>query len=98
LSVEVLVTTVPLPAELRVEVDVGQPEAARQKRSVVAHQEPLIVEADTVEIGVDVNVTGTEAVSVEGGRPVDARTSVEEVIELRGSKQIGRASCRERGW
>src|SRR2546426_520326 len=90
LSVEVLVTTVPLPAELRVEVDVGQPDAARQERSVVAHQEPLIVEADTVEIGVDVNVTGTEAVSVEGGRRVDARTSVEEVIEVRGSKRIPR--------
>src|SRR2546422_9091249 len=55
-----------------------------------SHQEPLIVEADTVEIGVDVNGTGTEAVSVEGGRRVDARTSVEEVIEVRRSKRIPR--------
>src|SRR5207247_79191 len=62
--------------------------ATRQEAAVVAHQEPFIVEADAIEVGVDVDVTGAEAVTVEGGRRVDTRPSLEEGIEVRGPERV----------
>src|SRR5439155_7909816 len=93
LPIEVLVVAAPPLAQLRVEIDVGEADGARQKSPVPARQEPFVVEADPVEVRVGVDVAGTEAVAVVGDRLVEARTPLEEVIKVCGSYCVPRGQA-----